>query len=77
MAKMTGTLTIRNVPLPVIRALKAQARRNNQSMEQEARDLLAAQLGERAAVLREIRESWQWQTRPVTAEEIEAAIPCL
>jgi hypothetical protein len=41
-------------------------------MEQEARDLLVAQLGGRAALLREIRDSWQWQMRPVTAEEIDA-----
>jgi hypothetical protein len=73
-SKSTATLTIRDVPLPVIRALKAQARRNDRSMEQEARDMLVAQLGGRAALLQEIRESWQWQTRQVTAPEIEAAI---
>ncbi len=71
MARMTATLTIRNVPLRVIKALKEQARRRNQSMEQEVRDLLAAQVGERASVLRQIEASWAWQTRRPTAQEID------
>jgi hypothetical protein len=55
----------------MISALKARARRNSRSVEEEACALLAAQLGVRTAVLREIKDSWQWQTRPVTAAEIE------
>jgi plasmid stability protein len=37
-----ATLTIRNVPTKVVRALKAQAERNHRSMEQEVREIIQA-----------------------------------
>jgi plasmid stability protein len=40
MAKSSATLTIRNVPLRVVRNLKSIAKRRHRSMEQEVRDLL-------------------------------------
>jgi plasmid stability protein len=72
MKKMTATLTIRNVPARVIKGLKALARRRNQSMEQEVRDLLEAHVGERASVLKQIEASWATQIRKPGAQEIDA-----
>jgi plasmid stability protein len=74
MKKMTATLTIRNVPSRVIKGLKAVAKRRNQSMEQEVRDLLEAHVGERASVIRQIEASWETQGRRPRAEEIDAWI---
>jgi plasmid stability protein len=74
MKKMTATLTIRNVPARVIKGLKALAKRRNQSMEQEVRDLLASHVGERSSVLKQIEASWKKQARRPPAEEIDAWI---
>jgi chromosome segregation and condensation protein ScpB len=71
MAKTSATLTIRNVPLRVVRNLKSIAKRRHRSMEQEVRDLLEEYVGERAAVLRQIEGSWDAQTRRPSAGEIE------
>jgi plasmid stability protein len=65
-------LTIRNVPARVVRGLKALARRRNQSMEQEARDILEEYVAERSSVLQQIRASWEQQQRRPTAEEVNA-----
>lgn len=71
MAKNTATLTIRNVPLRVVRGLKSLAKRRRHSMEQEVRDLLEEYVGERAAVLRQIEASWEAQSRRPAAAEID------
>ena len=71
MAKSSATLTIRNVPLRVVRNLKSIAKRRHRSMEQEVRDLLEEYVGERAAVLREIEGSWESQVRRPSAAEVE------
>ena len=68
------TLTIRNVPVKVVQSLKARARRNKHSMEQEVRDLLQAQVVERSAALEQIAASWAKQTRRPTAAEIDSWI---
>lgn len=72
--KDTATLTIRNVPLRIVRSLKALAKRRGQSMEQEVRDLLEAHVAERASVLRQIEASWDRQARRPSAAEIDAWI---
>ncbi len=72
MKKMTATLTIRSVPARVVKGLKNLAKRRNQSMEQEVRDLLEAHVGERSSVLKQIEASWEKQTRRPPAEEIDA-----
>lgn len=64
------TLTIRNVPVRIVQALKALARRHDRSMEQEVRDILAGHVAERRTVLREIETSWTRQTRRPSAREI-------
>ncbi len=64
------TLTIRNVSQRTVRSLKALARRNGHSMEQEVRDLLETSLNERAAVLDQIEAGWQTQARRPRADEV-------
>ena len=68
------TLTIRNVPVKVVQSLKARARRNRHSMEQEVRDLLQAHVMERSAALEQIVASWAKQSRRPTAAEIDSWI---
>jgi len=65
------TLTIRNVPDRTVRSLKALARRNGHSMEQEVRDLLETSVNERAAVLEQIEAGWEAQTRRPGADEVD------
>lgn len=64
------TLTIRNVPEPVVRSLKALARRQKRSMEQEVRKVLEAHVAERRSVLKQIEAAWSNQTRRPTANEV-------
>jgi len=67
------TLTVRNVPVKTVRALKAQAKRNGRSMEQELREMIKARV-DRAAAMAKIEASWAKQTRPTTADEVDAWI---
>lgn len=71
MARTVATLTIRNVPLRIVRTLKALAKRRNKSMEQEIRDLLEEYVSERASVLKQIEASWATQTRRPSAAEVD------
>ena len=66
-----ATLTIRNVPLRTVKSLKALARRNGHSMEQEVRELLETWVSERVAVLEQIEAGWATQTRRPSAKEVE------
>ncbi len=66
-----STLTIRNVPAGTVDTLKALAKRNGRSMEQEVRELLDGYAAERRSVLEQIAGSWAEQTRRPTAEEID------
>jgi len=68
------TLTIRNVPQRTVKSLKALARRNGHSMEQELRDLLESSVNERAAVLEQIEAAWAAQTRRPRADEVDGWI---
>jgi hypothetical protein len=74
MPKNSATLTIRNVPLRVVRNLKSIAKRSHRSMEQEVRDLLEEYVGERSAVLGQIEGSWDGQSRRPAATEVESWI---
>jgi plasmid stability protein len=71
MSKAAATLTIRNVPLRVVRSLKSIAKRRHRSMEQEVRALLEEYVGERSAVVRQIEASWESQSRRPSATEVE------
>jgi plasmid stability protein len=66
-----ATLTIRNVPVRVVRNLKALAKRQGKSMEQQVRDLLEEHAGDRSSVLEQIEASWNKQTRRPSAGEID------
>ncbi len=72
--KDVATLTIRNVPMRIVRGLKSLAKRRSQSMEQEVRDLLEAHVAERSSVLRQIEASWDRQSRKPSAAEIDSWI---
>ena len=74
MPKNGATLTIRNVPARVVRGLKVLAKRQNKSMEQEAREILEQHVGERSSVLKQIEASWTRQSRRPEASEIDAWI---
>jgi len=65
------TLTIRNVPQRTVKSLKALARRNGHSMEQEVRELLETCVTERAAVLEQIEAGWATQSRRPSAREVD------
>ena len=69
-----ATLTIRNVPQRTVKSLKAVARRNGHSMEQEVRDLLETSVNERAAVLEQIEAAWATQTRRPRGDEVDGWI---
>jgi plasmid stability protein len=70
--KEDATLTIRNVPMRIVRGLKSLARRSGRSMEQEVRDLLEQHVAERSSVLRQIEASWKRQSRRPSAAEVDA-----
>ena len=65
------TLTIRNVPLKTVKALKALARRRHRSMQQEVRELLDAHVVERRSVLDQIEAGWSHQTRRPRSTEVD------
>ena len=69
--KNVATLTIRNVPMRIVRGLKSLARRRGQPMEQEVRDLIEGYVAERRAVLDQIEAGWTRQARRPTAAEVD------
>ena len=66
-----ATLTIRNVRPAVVKSLKALARRNRRSMEQQVRELLEDYVAERRSVLEQIEAGWAAQPRRPTAEQVD------
>ena len=68
------TLTVRNVPPKIVRSLKALARENSRSMEQEVRVMLEEYIGQRLALLEQVEASWARQKRRPTANEIDSWI---
>ncbi len=60
------TLTIRNIPEPVVRRLKASATSHKISMEQEVRNLLARRYAAKRDVLSRVRE--RWESVPATSD---------
>jgi plasmid stability protein len=69
-----ATVTIRQVPPRVVRALKALASQHARSMEQEVRVLLAEYVGERHQVLADIEAAWERQRRRPSGREIASWI---
>lgn len=72
--KDNATLTIRNVPMRIVRGLKSLAKRRGRSMEQEVRELLEQHVAERSSVLKQIEASWTQQSRRPSAAEIDSWI---
>jgi plasmid stability protein len=68
------TLTIRNVPLKTVNALKAIARGRHRSVEQGVRELIERRAGERRSVLEQIEAGWARQSRRPTPAEVDAWI---
>jgi len=68
------TIIVRDLSQKVVKSLKAIARKNHRSMEQEVRDLLERHVGDRVSALRQIEEAWESQSRRTNAEEIESWI---
>lgn len=66
------TVTIRNVPEGVLRRLKALARINHRSMEEELRRLIASKVVDRLSALRQIDESVMKQRRRPKREEVDS-----
>lgn len=69
-----ATLTVRNLSTKVVNSLKALARRNRRSMEQEVRAVLEQHVGDRLALLDEVEKSWTRQSRRPKAREVDAWI---
>jgi len=69
-----ATLTIRNLAPKVVRALKVQAARNRRSMEQEAREIIECQVGDRTSAIDQITRSWAAQKRSPSAREVDTWI---
>jgi plasmid stability protein len=66
-----ATLTIRNVRPAVVKSLKALARRNQRSMEQQVRELLEDYVTERRSILEQIEAGWAAQPRRPTAQQVD------
>lgn len=66
-----ATLTIRNLPVRVVSALKRLAKANHRSMEQEARLILEEQVADRLAALQAIEAGWERQARRPTRAEVD------
>ena len=69
-----ATITVRNLSPESIQALKARAKRQGRSMEQEVREILEAQAADRASVVEQITRSWASQKKRPSAKEIESWI---
>jgi len=69
-----ATLTIRNLPLRVVASLKSLAERNHRSIEQEVREMVVRQVGDRLSAIDQIKASWKSQKRRATTGEIDAWI---
>jgi len=66
-----ATITVRNLPDSVVRALKELAERNNRSMEQEAREIISSRVMDRGAVMKMLRDCWDSQARAVRMDEAD------
>ncbi len=69
-----STLTIRNLPLEVIKRLKERAKRHGRSMEQEAREILGQRLAARDELLSNIKTRWTDMRNPPSAVDVDVWI---
>ena len=67
-----ATITVRNLPARVVDSLKARAKLNGKSMEQQVREILEANAMDRQEIFRYIeKELWPKIENPPTKEEID------
>ncbi len=66
-----ATITVRNLPDSVVRALKELANKTKRSMEQEARDILTAHVMDRKLVVDLIEASWKKHNRIINTEDAD------
>ena len=65
-----ATLTIRNLPDPLVKRIKSLAQAKGYSMEQEVRELLETRYAARMEVINRIQQRWP-DLPETTAEEVE------
>jgi len=71
---MAKTLTLRDVPEPVVRALRERARRNRRSMQKELLSILHGAVLDRASLVQHLASLRAQVRGGMTIEEIHAAI---
>ncbi len=71
---MARTLTLRDVPEPVVKALRERARRNDRSMQKEILAILGAAALDRAALVRQLSALRARVGGKMSLEEIHDAI---
>jgi plasmid stability protein len=71
---MSHTLTLRNVPEPVLRALRGRARRNRRSMQKEILSILEEAVVDRGSLEEQLRSLRLALGANMTLEEIHKAI---
>ncbi len=71
---MAKTLTLRNVPDPVVKALRERSRRNGRSMQAELLAIVGAAVVDRASLVEQLRACRSSMTGPMTIDEIEESI---
>jgi plasmid stability protein len=71
---MARTVTLRNVPDPVLRALRGRARRNRRSMQKEILSILEEAVVDRGSFEEQLRSLRLRLGANMTLEEIHKAI---
>ena len=71
---MPRSLTVRNVPDPVVRALQGRARRNHRSMQKEIISILAEAAVDRASLVEQLATLRARLDAEMTLDEIHKAI---
>ena len=71
---MPRTLTLRDVPEPVVRALRERARKNRRSMQKEILSILRGAALDRASLARQLSAMRSDLGARMTLEEIHGAI---
>jgi antitoxin FitA len=66
-----STITVRNIPEDVVQAIKALARANGLSMEQQVRMILKDQTLDRIAVMDHVHKLWGSFMEDITPAEID------
>ncbi|MDI7267275.1 MAG: Arc family DNA-binding protein [Myxococcota bacterium] len=68
------TLTLREVPDNLVRALRARARRNRRSMQAELLSIVASSVVDKGALARQMRACRAGMKSPMSMDEIHGAI---